>query len=233
MIVINEGLNSLDTDEIDIILGNIKRDYPGIRLIWIDNKSRYTNFFNRSIHLQAGKIIKIEESESEDTNNDSMESRSSSTPNDQSKLVDSNEKLSLLNGIPLFRFLDTPNLLLLSENCDTLTLPEGERLFNQGDPGDALYIIIEGKADILISSGEEQFLRECSANDAIGELALISDKPRSATVVASTDLLLLRLKREIFLDIVRSNGEISLQVMKVVIDRFHDTNLQMIKRIQA
>ncbi|MBX2886284.1 MAG: ATP-binding cassette domain-containing protein, partial [Granulosicoccus sp.] len=121
MIVINEGLNSLDTDEIDIILGNIKRDYPGIRLIWIDNKSRYTNFFKRSIHLQAGKIIKIEESESEDINDDSMNSRSSSTPNDQSKLVDSNEKLSLLNGIPLFRFLDTPNLLLLSENCDTLT----------------------------------------------------------------------------------------------------------------
>ena len=104
-----------------------------------------------------------------------------------------------------------------------MDIPQGQRVFAQGDSGDALYIIIDGKAHILISNGEdEQKVRECGANESVGEMALLSDQPRSATVVAATDLALLRLRREIFIDLVRSNGEIAYQILQVVINRFHD-----------
>ena len=183
------------------------------------------DWFDRSIHLNEGKVIKIEDKTAENDADKSRESEIERTRVRKADSVDFDEKLKLLNSIPLFRFLDTPNLRLLSENCETVDIPQGQRVFSQGDSGDALYIIIDGKAHILISNGENgQKIRECGANESIGEMALLSDQPRSATVVAATDLALLYLKRDIFIDLVRTNGEIAYQIIQVVINRFHDIN---------
>ena len=223
ILIINEGLNSLDTVETETIFTRLKSEYPKMRLIWVDSQSKYTDWFDRSVHLNRGKIVSIDEISADSDSDKAREMPRDRTLVRKADSVDFNEKLTLLNGIPLFRFLDTPNLRLLSENCDTLDIPQGQRVFAQGDSGDALYIIIDGKAHILISNGEnEQKVRECGANESVGEMALLSDQPRSATVVAATDLALLRLKREIFIDLVRSNGEIAYQILQVVINRFHD-----------
>ena len=223
ILIINEGLNSLDTVETETIFTRLKSEYPKMRLIWVDSQSKYTDWFDRSVHLNKGKIVSIDEISADSDSDKAREMPRDRTLVRKADSVDFNEKLTLLNGIPLFRFLDTPNLRLLSENCDTLDIPQGQRVFAQGDSGDALYIIIDGKANILISNGEnEQKVRECGANESVGEMALLSDQPRSATVVAATDLALLRLKREIFIDLVRSNGEIAYQILQVVINRFHD-----------
>ena len=223
ILIINEGLNSLDTVETETIFTRLKSEYPKMRLIWVDSQSKYADWFDRSVHLNKGKIVSIDDKSEDGDSDKTRELRRDSTLVRKADSVDFNEKLTLLNGIPLFRFLDTPNLRLLSENCDTLDIPQGQRVFAQGDSGDALYIIIDGKAHILISNGEdEQKVRECGANESVGEMALLSDQPRSATVVAATDLALLRLRREIFIDLVRSNGEIAYQILQVVINRFHD-----------
>ncbi len=225
ILIINEGLNSLDTVETETIFTRLKKAYPEMRLIWVDSQTKYMDWFDRSIHLNEGKVIKIEDKTAENDADKSRESEIERTRVRKADSVDFDEKLKLLNSIPLFRFLDTPNLRLLSENCETVDIPQGQRVFSQGDSGDALYIIIDGKAHILISNGENgQKIRECGANESIGEMALLSDQPRSATVVAATDLALLYLKRDIFIDLVRTNGEIAYQIIQVVINRFHDIN---------
>ncbi len=234
ILVINEGLSSLDTVEIETIFANLKINYPELRVIWVDSQPTFTEWFDRLVHLSEGKVASIEEVSKGDGEENKEESRAENIQIRKANSVGDSEKLTLLNGIPLFRFLDTPNLRILSENCDTLDIPKGQRVFSQGDSGDALYIIVDGKAKILISSGEdEQTVRECGANESIGELALISDQPRSATVVAATDLALLRLKRDIFIDLVRTNGEIGYQILQVVIKRFHDINQNPTTRNQA
>ena len=149
-------------------------------------------------------------------------------------LVEEDEKISLLHGIPLFRFLDHPHLVVLSNNCETLDFSAGARLFDQGDVADALYIIIEGKAAVLITDGEtERKVRECGVNEVIGELALISDATRSASVEATTDLAVLRLDRESFIDILQSNSEIGYQILQVVANRLVSTNKELVSLIQS
>ena len=112
-----------------------------MRLIWVDSQSKYADWFDRSVHLNKGKIVSIDEKSADSDSDKTREMPRDRTLVRKADSVDFNEKLTLLNGIPLFRFLDTPNLRLLSENCDTLDIPQGQRVFAQGDSGDALYII--------------------------------------------------------------------------------------------
>ncbi len=233
MLVINEGLSALDNDETTTILTNLKRDYPQLSLLWVDNQARISTLFDRYAYLQAGKLSKIET-----TTLQSEHLEVGSKPNEKTvRLANSigeDEKLTLLNSIPMFRLLDKPQLILLASNCEAVNVSKGERLFHQGDPGDALFIIVEGTAGIMISNGVvEQKVRECGANEVIGELALLSDKPRSASVDAITDLVILYLSRDVFIEMLRSDGEIGYQILQVVVNRFVDSNLKLAKLIES
>ncbi len=92
----------------------------------------------------------------------------------------------------------------------------------------ALYIIVDGTARILISDGEtEQQVGESGVNEVIGELALLSNEPRAASIEAVTDLAVLRLKRDVFTSMLQSNGEIGYQILQVVVSRFAATNRKL------
>ena len=111
---------------------------------------------------------------------------------------------------------------------------QGKRLFSQGDPGDALFIIVDGTARITISNGTtEQKIRELGTNEFIGELALLSNKPRSASVDAVTDLVILSLRREVFVELLRSNAEIGYQILQVVVNRFTDSNVKVASLVES
>lgn len=228
VLVINEGLSALDGEETLKILTSLKQRYPQMSVFWVDNQPRFPELFDRIAHLQAGKITKIEETSSlleDDIKRDSPGTRSTVR---SAYSIEEDEKLSLLNSIPLFRFMDDPHLVLLARNCDALNVSMGERLFNQGDPGDALYIIVDGTARIIMTDGEsEQQVGESGVNDVIGELALLSNEPRAASVEAATDLAVLRLKRDVFTTMLQSNAEISYQILQVVVSRFADTNRKL------
>lgn len=217
ILVVNDGLSAMDDDETEATLHNIKRDFPDMSVLWTDSRVRLRNLFDRYAHVQAGNITKLEEA-AENPDESQPDNRST---NRRSISVDDNDKLAFLSSIPLFRMMDEHHLFLLARSCDTVTISAGERLFNQGDPGDALYVVAQGKAGIIKSdNGNEHTIGEYGVNEVIGELALLSSNPRAASVNAVTDLELLRLKREAFVDIVRSNGEIGYQILQVVINRF-------------
>jgi len=223
ILVVNEGLSALDTDETESVFHNIKQAYPDMSMLWVGSQAKFEKCFDRFAFLESGRITRVENSTAKDSSGETSEFDTKSAPIRSASSVGKNEKLKLLNKIPLFRFLDTPNLKLLSENCDTLEVRKGERVFNQGDAGDALYIVVDGKVSILVSDGEtEQQVRICGANESIGEMSLLSEEPRAASVLAISDLVLLRLRRDIFIEMLRANGEIGYQISKVVVDRFHD-----------
>ncbi|MFK8080371.1 MAG: ABC transporter transmembrane domain-containing protein [Granulosicoccus sp.] len=225
VLVINDGLSAMDNDEMTTILSNIKQDFPQMSLLWTDNQTRFDELFDRYAFLQAGKLKKIEQSsrnESDDTVLLAKKKPALARPNIS---VDDDKKLALLGSIPLFGMMEDHHLRLLASSCNPVNVSRGDRLFSQGDPGDALYIVVDGKAGIFIEDeGVEEKVHEHGSNEVIGELALLSNKPRSASVEAITDLAVLRLNREVFIDMVRSNGEVGYQVLQVVIDRFVDTS---------
>ncbi|ASJ70805.1 ABC transporter transmembrane domain-containing protein [Granulosicoccus antarcticus] len=231
VLVVNEGLNALDAEETERILFRLKQRYPLLSLVWVDNQPRFPSMFDRVAYLKSGKLMKLEETSPRDKEADPV------VVSPRVRTADSvmdDEKISLLSSIPLFRFLDYSHLALLSNNCDTMDFSLGDRLFNQGDDANALYIIIEGKASVLITDGEmEREVREVGINEVIGELALLSNEPRSASIEAITDLTVFRLERDTFVDILQTNSDIGFQILQVVADRLITTNREMISLIPS
>lgn len=233
LLIVNEGMSAIDDDETTHILSNIKHEYPNMGVLWVDNQARFHNLFDRYAHLQSGKLTKVEATKS---SSDKSLPITSDTQNRLAKAtsVDNGKKLTLLNNIPLFSTMDSHQLHLLASGCDFTELAQAERLFSQGDVGDALYIIVDGKASVFTEHvGKREIMGEFGVNEVIGELALLSDNPRAATVEATTELTLLRLKRDIFVDIVRSNGEIGYQILQMVINRFNDTDRKITNPVES
>ena len=96
--------------------------------------------------------------------------------------------------------LEPEAMALLRQHLDWITISGGEALMTQGEPGDAMYITISGRlrAYVLGDDGVERAVREMARGQVIGEMSLYTDEPRSATVVAIRDSVLVRLKGSAF-----------------------------------
>lgn len=110
------------------------------------------------------------------------------------------DKLSYLSSVRLFQNLAPAALIDLLSELDLVSLAGGETLFRTGDAGDALYAVLSGRLRIIAerSDGTTEVLREVARGETVGELALLTGKPRSATVRAIRDTELARLSRAAF-----------------------------------
>jgi CRP-like cAMP-binding protein len=97
--------------------------------------------------------------------------------------------LEILAGVPLFRDLNQRGLRFVRELMHIRNYREGEVVFEEGDPGQGMYIILEGEVKVLLrgnQKGEEVEIVRLKTGDFFGEFSLIDESPRSATVVATT-----------------------------------------------
>ncbi|MGH8327952.1 MAG: cyclic nucleotide-binding domain-containing protein, partial [Steroidobacteraceae bacterium] len=108
---------------------------------------------------------------------------------------------NLLLAIPCFSPLPLPRLERLVQEAQTLQLPAGTTLIRAGEPGDAFYALERGEVEIV------EFDRIQGAGSGFGEIALLRDVPRTATVRAITDVDALRISRSLFLAAVTAHGE--------------------------
>lgn len=95
-------------------------------------------------------------------------------------------------------------------------VPSGEVIFSEGDHADDMFVVTEGRVEI---TKDGTVIDTAEAGDAVGELALIDDSPRSATVVATTDSRLARISRARFESLVVENPYFALAVMEQMADR--------------
>ena len=119
-----------------------------------------------------------------------------------------------------------PNLFLnLFRDKEGMSFPAGEFVFKAGDHGETMYIVTEGEVDIVDGSGV--ILETAGPGSIVGELALIDDEPRSATVVAKTDCRLVAVDRRRFQYMVQETPFFGLAVMKVLADRLRKTSAKI------
>jgi CRP-like cAMP-binding protein len=119
-----------------------------------------------------------------------------------------------------------PNLFLnLFRDKEATSFAAGQSVFKAGDPGEAMYIITEGEVDILDGSGTT--LETAGPGSIFGELALVDDEPRSATVVAKTACRLVTVNRRRFEYMVQETPFFALAVMKVIADRLRKTSARI------
>lgn len=139
-----------------------------------------------------------------------------------------NEEVELLRKIPLFAKIEPSKLKLLAFTSERLTYQDGQRLFQQGDVGDAAYIIIDGEAAVRIKTdGGEIVVAELGKGDVVGEIAILCDVPRTASVEATSKLTTLRITKELFFRLVSEFPQISIEIMRELAARLERTNVQL------
>ncbi len=134
------------------------------------------------------------------------------------------EEVELLRKIPLFAKVDPAKLKLLAFASERAVFSTGETLFHQGDLGDAAYIIIGGEAEVLImGAGGPIVVATVGKNDFVGEIAILCDVPRTATIRASMPLTTLRITKDLFLRMLMDFPAIGIEVMRVLAQRLEHT----------
>lgn len=127
--------------------------------------------------------------------------------------------------MPLWADLDPVARLELQAELQRIVLPGGEVLFEEGDPAEALYMLVSGALGVSVqgSHGEQRRIARISPPETIGEMALISNTPRSATVTALRDSVLLKLTRPAFERLAARWPSVMLYLSKLLADRLRAT----------
>jgi CRP-like cAMP-binding protein len=138
------------------------------------------------------------------------------------------EEVELLRNIPLFRKIEPSKLKLLAFTSERLTFQAGHRLFAQGDAGDAAYIIIDGTADVKINTDSGEItVASLGKGDVVGEIAILCDVPRTASVDAQEKVVTLKITKELFFRLVSEFPQISIEIMRELAARLERTNTQL------
>jgi hypothetical protein len=125
--------------------------------------------------------------------------------------------LPLLNAIPMFGPLSPTTLDALARALIPVDVPAGEVVLRQGEQSDRFYVIESGRVEV--TTGDGQMLREEGPGDYFGEIGLLRDVPRTATITAMEDTVLLALPREAFLDAVTGQGDARRLAEDIVVRR--------------
>ena len=106
----------------------------------------------------------------------------------------------LLKEVPLFQFLDDHERTELAAQLDVVGFETGQTIFNYGDPGDSIYVISSGEVEVFFKNdtGERIVLEVATRGDFFGELSMLDEGTRSASVVATQETQALRLDRDDF-----------------------------------
>lgn len=127
-----------------------------------------------------------------------------------------------LASTPLFAGLPHHTLEALVANLAIVSLEAGVELFREGDPGDALYVIVEGEVSVQAEGPPRVEMARLGPGAFIGEVALMTDQPRSATVTAVDPSELLRIDRTTLSTVLAEHGDVLRAVLRFVRERLVD-----------
>ena len=126
------------------------------------------------------------------------------------------QKVLLLRRVDLFAEMTTRQLGHVAAVTQELVRPAGSTIFEEGDEGDALYVIVSGQVEVLREGNRLKILRDA---DYFGELAVLTGAARNASIRALTDCLLLRLERNDFHEVLAGNFDAVLAVIRMICKR--------------
>jgi CRP-like cAMP-binding protein len=133
-----------------------------------------------------------------------------------------------LARVELFANVAPRRLKLLALASSRVLFEAGQALCVEGDEGDEAFILLSGEADVSIGgAGGATTVARLKANDVVGELAILRDMPRNATVTAVTDVATLRIGKQDFLNLLKEFPEVSVEVMRSLAERLANTTAEL------
>lgn len=142
--------------------------------------------------------------------------------------MDLAEETDLLRKIPMFAKMETSRLKLLAFASEIVSFQHGDIVFNSGDSADYAYVIMDGAVDIITETDSGPVITDTlRQNQLIGELGLLNNTPRIATLIANGDLQAMKITAEMFFRILRENSEVALDVIRMLSDKLTRSHAQV------
>src|SRR5881392_1870086 len=130
-------------------------------------------------------------------------------------------RAALLRSVPLFQDFPEADLASLADQCVERAIGAGSIIFNRGDPGSAMYVIIRGQVNIhLPDQGSRRMsLNDMARGEYFGEVALFDEQPRTSSASATTDVTLLEVSRSVLLSTLRERPAAALIMLRTMASR--------------
>lgn len=209
-----EGKTSLtdliaSQDWVDVLLGlNLAQEHPDLCDIR-EVSNQLADTANKHILKEVQMVLnKSDKGENDSQRIDSTE-------------ISMGEKILLLKEIDIFSGLSAAELAAIAAETKELDYPEGETVIKQNEVGETVFLIIDGKVEVIMEQGNDQevVLDHISSGGAFGEMALIDDAPRSATIRTVEPCRFLILHKQEFKETAMEFPRISLQICSVLSQR--------------
>ncbi len=139
-----------------------------------------------------------------------------------------NDEVKMLKQVPLFAGVSPAKLKLLAFTSERVVYRADEVLFAQGDTGDAAFVILSGRAEVLVDGPSGQIsVAELHENAIVGEIAILCDVARTATVKAISQVEALRISKDNFFKLLTDFPEMTIEMVRVLADRLSQTTIEL------
>ena len=138
------------------------------------------------------------------------------------------QEVDILRKIPLFANIEPAKLKLMCFASERMTFKDNEVICRQGETGDSAFIILDGAADVQVDSPDGPMsVATLSKNDIVGEIAILCDVPRTAAVKAKSELVTLKITKDLFFRMIMDFPEMGVEIMRVLAHRLEQTTQQL------
>ena len=138
------------------------------------------------------------------------------------------DEVDLLRKVPLFAHMDPAKLKLLAFTSTRASFKPGQELFHQGDEGDAAYLILSGEATVIADTPTGEVpVATVGQNAVVGEIAILCEVPRTASVRAVSPLETLKIEKEHFLRLIRDFPDMGVEIMRELGQRLTRTTAEL------
>ena len=141
------------------------------------------------------------------------------------------DRVILLKKSPIFSMVMTDDLRVVAQAMEKQQYFAGDRIFEIGDQGDHLYVIVSGKVGISLEAkaSDTSYVAVLSPGDCFGEMNLLDDLPRSATAEVIEDTILLSLEKTRLRGLIQSYPDMSIGMLRSLSLRLRDANQKLMK----
>jgi CRP-like cAMP-binding protein len=127
-----------------------------------------------------------------------------------------NAKVELIKRVPLFSHCSKKELGLVAQIADEIDLPAGKTLMREGDRGREFYVLVEGNADVRKGNRK---VNTMANGDFFGEIALVSQRPRTATVTTTSPVRALVVTEQSFRSLMDRTPDVQRKILQALADR--------------
>lgn len=141
------------------------------------------------------------------------------------------DAVSALRESALFGRIDDGRLKLIALTGETLRFRAGETLFERGDDGEAAFVIVSGRAEVRIpTDAGARTIAVLGRGELFGEIAALCERPRTASVIAAEELVVLRIDRATLRRLLAEFGDLALELIRMMAGRLEKANLGLVER---